>query len=233
MSRTSAILVLVLGALAASPIAASADPVADLHALFDREWERDLADNPLSATYLGDPRYNDRWPDISPAAEAARECSRREGPRRSRPHSARAAVARRAAQLRPVPARIRDAQGRAAVPSRVLLDRGERRPAVAERARRADAVRDGGRLRDLAPPHAGDPGLPRPVRGPPAPRRRGKAHAAARRHGARAGAAREAGDGQARGQPLLRALPHVSRRDPGGRPRAAHRGSEAGDCGSP
>jgi hypothetical protein len=71
MSRTSAILVLVLGALAASPIAASADPVADLHALFDREWERDLADNPLSATYLGDPRYNDRLPDVSPAAEAA------------------------------------------------------------------------------------------------------------------------------------------------------------------
>jgi uncharacterized protein (DUF885 family) len=75
MSRTSAILVLALGALAASPIAASADPVADLHALFDREWERDLADNPLSATYLGDPRYNDRLPDVSPAAEAARNAA--------------------------------------------------------------------------------------------------------------------------------------------------------------
>jgi uncharacterized protein (DUF885 family) len=75
MSRSSAILVLVLGALAASPLAASADAVADLHALFDREWERDLADDPLSATYLGDPRYNDRLPDISPAAEAARNAA--------------------------------------------------------------------------------------------------------------------------------------------------------------
>ena len=75
MSRSSAILVVVLGALAASPLAASADAVAELHALFDREWERDLADDPLSATYLGDPRYNDRLPDISPAAEAARNAA--------------------------------------------------------------------------------------------------------------------------------------------------------------
>jgi uncharacterized protein (DUF885 family) len=75
MSRSSAILVLALGALAASPLAASADAVAELHALFDREWERDLADDPLSATDLGDPRYNDRLPDISPAAEAARNAA--------------------------------------------------------------------------------------------------------------------------------------------------------------
>ena len=75
MSRSSAILVVVLGALAASPLAASADAVAELHALFDREWERDLADDPLSATYLGDPRYNNRLPDISPAAEAARNAA--------------------------------------------------------------------------------------------------------------------------------------------------------------
>ena len=74
MSRSFATLVLVLAALSA-PVAASADAVADLHALFDREWERDLADNPLSATYLGDPRYDDRLPDISPAAEAARNAA--------------------------------------------------------------------------------------------------------------------------------------------------------------
>jgi uncharacterized protein (DUF885 family) len=49
--------------------------VSDLHALFDREWERDLVDNPISATYLGDARYNDRLPDISPAAEAARNAA--------------------------------------------------------------------------------------------------------------------------------------------------------------
>ena len=74
MSRSFATLALVLAALSA-PVAASADAVADLHALFDREWERDLADNPLSATYLGDPRYDDRLPDISPAAEAARNAA--------------------------------------------------------------------------------------------------------------------------------------------------------------
>jgi uncharacterized protein (DUF885 family) len=75
MSRSLANLVFALVALAAAPIAASADAVADLHALFDREWERHLVDNPLSATYLGDPRYNDRLPDISQAAEAARNAA--------------------------------------------------------------------------------------------------------------------------------------------------------------
>src|SRR5688572_28672944 len=75
MSRSLANLVFRLVALAAAPMAASADAVADLHALFDREWERHLVDNPLSATYLGDPRYNDRLPDISQAAEAARNAA--------------------------------------------------------------------------------------------------------------------------------------------------------------
>jgi uncharacterized protein (DUF885 family) len=75
MSRSLANLVFALVALAAAPIAVSADAVADLHALFDREWERHLVDNPLSATYLGDPRYNDRLPDISQAAEAARNAA--------------------------------------------------------------------------------------------------------------------------------------------------------------
>jgi uncharacterized protein (DUF885 family) len=56
-------------ALLASPVgAATADPVSDLHALFDSAWERDLAESPLLATSLGDPRYNDRWPDLSSAA---------------------------------------------------------------------------------------------------------------------------------------------------------------------
>jgi uncharacterized protein (DUF885 family) len=47
---------------------ALADPVSDLHALFDSAWERDLEESPLAATAFGDPRYNDRWPDLSPAA---------------------------------------------------------------------------------------------------------------------------------------------------------------------
>ncbi len=74
MSRMLAPSVLA-AALVAVPAAALADATADLHALFDREWERDLVDNPISATYLGDARYNDRLPDISPAAQAARDAA--------------------------------------------------------------------------------------------------------------------------------------------------------------
>ncbi|GAB2499067.1 DUF885 domain-containing protein [Arenimonas alkanexedens] len=43
-----------------------------LHALFDADWERQLKGNPFLATYLGDARYNDRWPDASPTAIAQR-----------------------------------------------------------------------------------------------------------------------------------------------------------------
>ncbi|MCV2353970.1 DUF885 domain-containing protein [Paucibacter sp. B2R-40] len=39
-----------------------------LHALFDACWERELAENPLQATYIGDPRFNAFWPDLHPAA---------------------------------------------------------------------------------------------------------------------------------------------------------------------
>src|SRR5688572_30279808 len=79
MSRLLASLVIALGALSAAPTPASADAVADLHALFDREWERGLSDNPVSATYLGDARYNDRLPDISQAALAARQAADAKG----------------------------------------------------------------------------------------------------------------------------------------------------------
>jgi len=72
MSRSFASLALVACALSAAALAARADGVAELHGLFAREWGRDLADSPLKATYLGDRRYDDRLPDISPAAEDAR-----------------------------------------------------------------------------------------------------------------------------------------------------------------
>jgi uncharacterized protein (DUF885 family) len=51
--------------------AASADPAAELRALFDAEWERGLRENPINATYFGDARYNDRLPDASLAAVQA------------------------------------------------------------------------------------------------------------------------------------------------------------------
>jgi len=66
-----------LGVALAMPVAAPAaeGATAELHALFEREWERDLADNPLLATYRGDTRYDDRWPDNSPAAQQARNAA--------------------------------------------------------------------------------------------------------------------------------------------------------------
>jgi len=49
---------------------AAPDPAAGkaLHALFDEDWERQLKESPVSASFLGDPRYNDRWADLGPAA---------------------------------------------------------------------------------------------------------------------------------------------------------------------
>ena len=49
---------------------------AALHALFDREWEWELTQDPLWASYLGDRRWNDRWDDISAGALAARQAHR-------------------------------------------------------------------------------------------------------------------------------------------------------------
>ena len=39
-----------------------------LHQLFDREWDRNMRENPIYASDLGDYRYNDKWPDASLAA---------------------------------------------------------------------------------------------------------------------------------------------------------------------
>ncbi|HEY0284882.1 MAG TPA: DUF885 domain-containing protein [Vicinamibacterales bacterium] len=54
-----------------------ADPTAAaLHALFDREWEWEITQEPLWASYLGDRRFNDRWSDMSVTAIAARQAHR-------------------------------------------------------------------------------------------------------------------------------------------------------------
>jgi uncharacterized protein (DUF885 family) len=46
---------------------------ARLHALFDREWEWELAESPQTASSLGDKRRNDRWDDLSLAALERRQ----------------------------------------------------------------------------------------------------------------------------------------------------------------
>jgi uncharacterized protein (DUF885 family) len=48
-----------------------------LHALFDAEWERGLREDPLSASFHGDHRFDERLPDLSPQAfEASKAADR-------------------------------------------------------------------------------------------------------------------------------------------------------------
>jgi uncharacterized protein (DUF885 family) len=68
-----ALTALLLALTVAGPVVADEKSSAakDLHALFDAQWERGLRENPDGATYIGDHRYDDRWPDLSPAALTA------------------------------------------------------------------------------------------------------------------------------------------------------------------
>jgi uncharacterized protein (DUF885 family) len=74
--------VLLAGLLLVTTTHAQVPPGADpprnaaLHALFDREWEWELSQDPLWASHLGDRRWNDRWQDISADAIAARHAHR-------------------------------------------------------------------------------------------------------------------------------------------------------------
>jgi prolyl oligopeptidase len=51
-------------------------PAEALHALFDAHWEWSLREDPAEATALGDKRYDDRWPEVSQPAFAARQAYR-------------------------------------------------------------------------------------------------------------------------------------------------------------
>ena len=56
---------------ASAPVVTASNPeaaTAALHALFDREWDRAMRENPIGASDLGDYRFNDLWPDVSMAA---------------------------------------------------------------------------------------------------------------------------------------------------------------------
>lgn len=47
-------------------------PAQALHAVFDREWDWEMQQNPTRASELGDRRWNDRWDDVSLQAIEAR-----------------------------------------------------------------------------------------------------------------------------------------------------------------
>jgi uncharacterized protein (DUF885 family) len=61
----------------AQPTTALAPAARELHALFDEAWEIDMREDPLRASYLGDRRYESRWPDLSPSAIERRQASNR------------------------------------------------------------------------------------------------------------------------------------------------------------
>ena len=68
-------LLLFTGAVNAAPDAKASKA---LHALFDADYQRELKDSPFNASFLGDDRYNDQMPDLSPAAIAAQQGAVRE-----------------------------------------------------------------------------------------------------------------------------------------------------------
>ena len=53
-------------------IARSQSPAEQLHKLFEAEWQLQLEEYPTMASYLGDQRYNDRWPEMSLLAISTR-----------------------------------------------------------------------------------------------------------------------------------------------------------------
>lgn len=53
--------------------APDAKATAALHALFDADYQRQLREDPLGASYLGEDRYNDKMPDLSSPAMAVRQ----------------------------------------------------------------------------------------------------------------------------------------------------------------
>ena len=56
---------LLLSACASLSPAPQIQPAEELAALFGSEWQRNLRENPVTASALGDRRYNGQWPDLS------------------------------------------------------------------------------------------------------------------------------------------------------------------------
>lgn len=82
MKRRRSSLVLALAGLlmvwVLAPFAAEEDAAAQLHAIFEEEWEYFLRENPASASRRGDRRWYDRWPDVSLEAIERRQQHRKE-----------------------------------------------------------------------------------------------------------------------------------------------------------
>ncbi|MBC7624259.1 MAG: DUF885 domain-containing protein [Aeromicrobium sp.] len=63
---------MICGSAWSLPTASKAGPpVVLFKALLEATWQRDLAASPLAATYYGDTRFDDRWPDVTAGAYAS------------------------------------------------------------------------------------------------------------------------------------------------------------------
>lgn len=76
--RLPVVMLALLFVLPPCAAAAQADEGRRLHDFFAAQWERGLRENPESASFQGDLRFNDRWTDNSLDAIAAREAADRE-----------------------------------------------------------------------------------------------------------------------------------------------------------
>ena len=65
MMKRAKLSILVLLLLTVVSAFAAETPTQKLHALFDRDWEYQMKHDPLTASELGDRRWNDQWPDVS------------------------------------------------------------------------------------------------------------------------------------------------------------------------
>ncbi len=72
------VLIVIIASLTTLAGPVHADATADFRALLDEEWEYRMASYPMFASYLGDRRYNDRWPDQSLGAIEERQERTRE-----------------------------------------------------------------------------------------------------------------------------------------------------------
>ena len=122
-----------------------------LHAMLERYFEELLQLNPLLATFIGDPRYNDRLPNsIGPEHRAQVRAMNERYPRRGTCDRRRDAFARRPHFARDLRARARaDARGRAL----------SRPPAAGQPDGRPDHADAGARFRHQCAAVRDDPGL--------------------------------------------------------------------------
>lgn len=74
----STALIVAMTLLLGSLKAIAMEPSDQLRRLLEDEWQYNLHEFPVTATYLGDRRYNDRWTDVSRSAIAKREEHQRE-----------------------------------------------------------------------------------------------------------------------------------------------------------